>query len=121
MVSGILYSDPTGFDHWEILPGQGAYYNPHFIGKDGRRQVEGYCTTITTDLALSWLDERDDEKPFLLMCQHKAPHRTWAPELKHLKRYEDVDIPEPPTLFDAWENRSETLAGNAMSIDKHFY
>jgi len=116
-----LNSDPTGFDHWEILPGQGAYYNPQFIGKDGRRQIEGYCTTITTDLALNWLKKRDDEKPFLLMCQHKAPHRTWAPELKHLNRYEGVDIPEPATLFDAWDNRSETLAGNAMSIDKHFY
>ena len=116
-----LNSDPTGFDHWEILPGQGSYYNPLFIGKNGRRQIEGYCTTITTDLALDWLTQRDDEKPFLLMCQHKAPHRTWAPELKHLKRYEDVDIPEPATLFDEWANRSETLAGNAMSIDKHFY
>ncbi|MDA1164061.1 MAG: sulfatase [Planctomycetota bacterium] len=116
-----LNSDPTGFDHWEILPGQGSYYNPQFIGKNGRRQIEGYCTTITTDLALDWLKNRDDEKPFLLMCQHKAPHRTWAPELKHLNNYEDVDIPEPATLFDAWDNRSETLAGNAMSIDKHFY
>jgi arylsulfatase A-like enzyme len=116
-----LNSDPTGFDHWEILPGQGAYYNPQFIGKNGRRQIEGYCTTITTDLALDWLKQRDEEKPFLLMCQHKAPHRTWAPELKHLQRYEDTDIPEPATLFDAWDNRSETLAGNAMSIDKHFY
>lgn len=116
-----LNSDPTGFDHWEILPGQGSYYNPLFINPDGRRQIEGYCTTITTDLALEWLAERDSERPFLLMCQHKAPHRTWAPELKHLHRYADVDIPEPPTLFDDYRNRSSTLAGNAMSIDEHFY
>jgi arylsulfatase A-like enzyme len=116
-----LNSDPTGFDHWEILPGQGSYYNPQFIGQNGRRQIEGYCTTITKDLALDWLKKRDADKPFLLMCQHKAPHRTWAPELKHLRKYDDVEIPEPATLFDAWGNRSETLAGNAMSIDKHFY
>ena len=116
-----LNSDPTGFDHWEILPGQGSYYNPQFIGQNGPRKIEGYCTTITTDLALDWLGKRDADKPFLLMCQHKAPHRTWAPELKHLNNYEDVDIPEPATLFDEWDNRSETLAGNAMSIDKHFY
>lgn len=116
-----LNSNPTGFDHWEILPGQGSYYNPVFIGKDGRRRIEGYCTTITTDLALDWLKQRDDDKPFLLMCQHKAPHRTWAPELKHLNRYADADIPEPATLFDNWKGRSETLAGNAMSIDRHFY
>jgi N-acetylglucosamine-6-sulfatase len=116
-----LNSNPTGFDHWDILPGQGSYYNPVMINKDGRRRIEGYCTTITTDLAIDWLKQRDGEKPFLLMCQHKAPHRTWAPELKHLNNYADEDIPEPATLFDNWENRSPTLAGNAMSIDRHFY
>ncbi|HIF33998.1 MAG TPA: DUF4976 domain-containing protein [Planctomycetaceae bacterium] len=116
-----LNSDPTGFDHWEILPGQGSYYNPVFIGKEGRRKIDGYCTTITTDLALDWLKQRDSKKPFLLMCQHKAPHRTWAPELKHLNNYADRDIPEPSTLFDNWDHRSKTLAGNAMSIDRHFY
>ncbi|MFP6764883.1 MAG: sulfatase [Planctomycetaceae bacterium] len=116
-----LNSNPTGFDHWEVLPGQGSYYNPVFISEQGRRRIEGYCTTITTDLALDWLKQRDTDKPFLLMCQHKAPHRTWAPELKHLQRYADRDIPEPDTLFDDWKNRSETLARNAMSIDRHFY
>lgn len=116
-----LNSNPTGFDHWEILPGQGSYYNPVFLNETGRRKIEGYCTTITTDLALDWLKGRKKEKPFLLMCQHKAPHRTWAPDLKHLHKYADKEIPEPPTLFDNYENRSETLAGNAMSIDRHFY
>jgi N-acetylglucosamine-6-sulfatase len=116
-----LNSEPTGFDYWDILPGQGAYYNPDFIGQNGKRRIEGYCTTITTDLALQWLDDREKDRPFLLMCQHKAPHRTWAPELKHLDRYAARDIPEPPTLFDDWKDRSETLAGNAMSIDRHFY
>ena len=116
-----LRSKPTGFDHWEVLPGQGSYYNPVFLNKDGRKKYEGYCTTLTTDFALEWLEQRDANKPFLLMCQHKAPHRTWAPELKHLHKYADVDIPEPATLFDDYKNRSSTLAGNAMSIDKHFY
>lgn len=116
-----LNSEPTGFDHWDILPGQGSYYNPVMIGKDGRRRIEGYCTNIVTDLALNWLKDRDTDRPFLLMCQHKAPHRTWAPDLKHVNKYADVDIPEPATLFDNWQNRSETLAKNAMSIDKHFY
>ncbi|MFT5496844.1 MAG: arylsulfatase A-like enzyme [Kiritimatiellia bacterium] len=116
-----LGSDPTGFTYWDILPGQGAYYNPDFIGMNGKRRIEGYCTTITTDLALEWLEQQKDDKPFLLMCQYKAPHRTWAPDLKHLDKYADIDIPEPDTLFDTWENRSPMLAKNAMSIDKHFY
>ncbi|MCH8216954.1 MAG: sulfatase [Planctomycetes bacterium] len=116
-----LISEPTGFTHWDILPGQGSYYNPDFINKQGKRRIEGYCTTITTDLALDWLKRRDADQPFLLMCQYKAPHRTWAPDLKHVNRYADRDIPEPETLFDDWQNRSATLAGNAMSIDRHFY
>lgn len=116
-----LNSDPTGFDHWDILPGQGSYYNPDFINASGKRRIEGYCTTITTDLAIDWLQKREADKPFVLMCQHKAPHRTWAPDLKYLDRYTDHDIPEPATLFDDWQGRSSTLAGNAMSIDRHFY
>lgn len=118
-----LKSDPTGFDYWEIVPGQGSYYNPDFYtseGQDQAKRYEGYVTDITTDLGLKWLEERDKDKPFLLMCQQKAPHRTWAPNLKHLYNYEDAPVPEPPTLFDDWTGRSETLAGNEMSIKDHF-
>ena len=78
-----LGSDPQGFDYWDVLPGQGDYYNPVMKSADGRRQVEGYCTDIVTDLAINWLKEnRDSQKPFLLMCQHKAPHRCWMPALR---------------------------------------
>ena len=118
-----LGSDPTGFDYWEVVPGQGSYYNPDFYtsaGQDNKKRYEGYITDITTDLGLKWLDERDKDKPFLLMCQQKAPHRTWAPNLKHLYNYEDAPVPEPATLFDDWKNRSPTLAGNEMSIKDHF-
>ena len=112
-----LQSAPTGFDHWEVLSGQGAYYNPVFKTPQGKRRMEGYCTTITTDLALKWLQGRETQKPFLLMCQHKAPHRTWAPELKHLDRYVDEDIPEPSTLFDDWTGRSPVLANRPIKVD----
>ena len=61
-----LASDPTGFDHWFVLPGQGNYYNPDFLTPEGRQRVEGYVTDVTTDRALQWLDERDREKPFIL-------------------------------------------------------
>lgn len=115
-----LKSDPTGFDHWEILPGQGSYYNPDFLTAVGKRRYEGYATDITTDLALDWLKHgRDGNKPFLLMCQHKAPHRTWAPGPNHLTMYDDVMIPEPPTLFDDYAHRSALLQANEMSIAGH--
>lgn len=116
-----LNSNPVGFDHWEILPGQGNYYNPVFVQMDGKRQrFEGYVTDLTTDKAIAWLDQRDDSKPFFLMCQHKAPHRTFAPALRHLGAFDDVEIPEPDNLFDDYAHRSRTLAQNEMEIDRHF-
>jgi len=115
-----LKVNPVGFDYWDILPGQGSYYNPDFISEKGRRRVEGYNTDIVTDLALGWLkNEESEDKPFMLMCQYKAPHRTWAPGPDHLNMYDDVTIPEPPTLFDDYSNRSEFLKENEMSIAGH--
>jgi len=84
-----LNSDPQGFDYWDVLPGQGDYYNPVLINAEGKRQVEGYCTDIVTDLAIEWLDEqRESGAPWMLMCQHKAPHRNWMPALRHLDLYD---------------------------------
>jgi len=115
-----LKSDPTGFNHWEILPGQGHYYNPDFYSAEGKTHREGYVTDIITDLSLDWLDnQRDTEKPFVLMCQHKAPHRTWAPGPDHLTLYDDVEIPEPSNLFDDFSNRAQVLTENEMMIAKH--
>jgi arylsulfatase A-like enzyme/lysophospholipase L1-like esterase len=114
-----LVSQPTGFDHWEILPGQGSYYNPDFISAQGKSKVEGYCTDIITDKAISWLEQRDKSKPFLLMCQHKAPHRNWSPAPRHLGLYKDLTFPEPPSLFDNYSGRSTTLAEQQMTVSRH--
>jgi len=118
-----LYSDPVGFDHYEILPGQGRYMHPDFVQMDGTdRRETGYVTDVITDKALKWLKEdRDEKKPFLLMCQHKAPHRNWIPAPRHYDLFKDVKIPEPDTLFDDYSNRSEALKEQTMSIEKHFY
>ncbi len=114
-----LGSDPKGFDHWDILPGQGAYYNPELIREDGRRTIEGHCTDVVTDLALEWLDERQaagPDEPWLLMCQHKAPHRTWMPAPRHLDLWADVDVPEPATLFDPHADDASGGRSCEMSI-----
>ncbi|MEE2712157.1 MAG: sulfatase [Planctomycetota bacterium] len=116
-----LSSDPQGFDHWEVLPGQGDYYNPALLSAKGKRQVEGYCTDIVTDLATEWLDNRDKSKPFMLMCQHKAPHRTWMPPLRHLSLYDDVTVPEPATLFDDWKDNASPARNQEMEIDRHMH
>ncbi len=117
-----LKSDPQGFDHYAVMPGQ-AYYNSNFIMPDGEdKRIEGYCTDIITDLALDWLkDGRDKDRPFLLMCHHNAPHRTWMPGPQELGLFRDKDIPEPDTLFDDYEGRGPAAAQQAMEIDRHLY
>jgi len=114
-----LSSDPRGFDHWQILPGQGQYYNPDFKTSAGRKRIDGHCTDIVTDLALEWLKGRDSDRPFMLMCQHKAPHRTWMPAIRHLSLYNDIKIPEPPTLFDRWTDNASPARHQEMEIDGH--
>ena len=114
-----LGSEPTGFDHWDILPGQGSYYNPDFINPDGPYREQGYVTEIITDKAIEWLDtQRDADRPFMLMVQHKAPHREWSPSLKYLHLFDDVTIPEPDTLFDDYTGRGTAVHEQDMSIEK---
>lgn len=115
-----LKSEPVGFDFWKVLPGQGQYYNPDFRTPDGRERIEGYVTDIVTDVSLEWLKNgRDKNKPFMLMTQHKAPHRAWLPGPNHLTMYDDVDILEPETLFDDYSNRASGAAIQEMEIDRH--
>ena len=102
-----LVSTPTGFDHFEIIPGQGEYYNPTFITMDGKRHNEnGYLTNILTDKAIAWLkDQQKTDKPFALFLHEKACHRDWLPELKYLHEYEDVMFKIPENFDDDWEGR----------------
>src|SRR5262245_49681244 len=95
-----LVSDPTGFDYSHILPVQGVYSNPPMIENGHQVRHQGYTADIITELSLKWLNGRDRSKPFLLMCQHKSPHREWSPPLRYLGHDNDRKYPEPPTLFD---------------------
>lgn len=109
---------PTkGFDYIDILPGQGSYYNPLFINKEGQYQLEGYTTDIITDKAISWIDSvKTDDQPFMLFLGHKSPHRPWQPGPDELGMYEGVEIPEPATLFDDYSGNREVASLNYMSI-----
>jgi arylsulfatase A-like enzyme len=113
-----LISNPTGFDHWQILPGQGVYYNPPMIRNGDRVEEQGYVTDIITDRSIDWLKQRDKSKPFLLMAQHKAPHREWAPALRHLGHDNDRKYPEPETLFDDYAGRGLAVRDQDMTIEK---
>ena len=117
-----LVTQPTGFDYWEILPGQGSYVNPDFIQMDGTtKRFPGYVTDLITDKTLDWLKHgRDKSKPFVIMSQHKAPHRNWMPAQRHYKLFDGIDLPEPETLFDDYANRSVALKQQKMTIANDF-
>ena len=113
-----LTSEPTGFDHWDILIGQGDYYNPTFIRNGEKIQREGYATNVTTDLALDWLESgRDASKPFCLLLHHKAPHRTWMPDTCDFELFADSNFPLPATFYDNYDGR-EAAQIQKMSISK---
>ena len=114
-----LKSSPTGFDYWNILPGQGAYHNPAFIEMGENKKYTGYVTDLITDFCLDWLKNRTSEKPFCLMYHHKAPHRRWQLDEKHAKMYEDVDIPVPETFNDDYKTRSDAARQQEMTIERH--
>ncbi len=110
--------DPTGFDYWNVLPGQGLYHNPVMIEMGEEKVREGYVTDLITDFSLDWLRQRDQDKPFCMMVHHKAPHRNWEPDDKHADMYEDEDIPEPVTFNDDYANRAKAAAAAKMRIDR---
>ena len=114
-----LKSDPTGFDYWNVFPGQGAYHDPVMIEMGQRRQHTGYATDIVTDFSIDWLEDHATDQPFCLLLQHKAPHRRWEPDEEHARQFADVTIPEPPTLFDDWSTRSRAAFEQWMSIADH--
>ena len=114
-----LESLPTGFDFWEIVPGQGSYYQPDFIEMNGKTHKEqGYLTNIITDKSLDWMsNKRDKAKPFALFIHHKAMHRNWMAEQKYLSLYEDSVFPLPDTYYDDYAGRP-AAAAQEMSIIK---
>ncbi|MBK1792749.1 sulfatase family protein [Persicirhabdus sediminis] len=109
----------TEFDYHKTLTGyggQGRYYQPLFINHDGQEvQETGYSTDLITDYSIEWMENRDKTKPFLMMCQYKAPHTNVMPALRHLREFKE-DIPVPDTYFDNFDGRSEYLKHTWMSM-----
>lgn len=98
--------EPTGFDYWSVLPGQGSYHDPEFIGPNGTAEEEGYATDIITNKCMDFIQRRDRDRPFFVMCHHKAPHRSWECHDKHKSLYRDK-IQLPDTFTDDYKNRAK--------------
>ena len=115
-----LKSEPTGFDYWKVLKGQGTYYNPLIVDSLGESNITGYVTDIITDLAIEKLENRDKNKPFAMLVHHKAPHRNWMPNLKYLGTFKDRKFPLPETFYDDYSTRTAAARESDMRIDDMF-
>ena len=108
------------FDYHKTLTasgGQGRYYNPAFVAHNGEIVVEeGYSTDIIASESIEWMKQRDKTKPFLMMCQFKAPHTNVMPPIRNLGMYEDEDIPIPDTYFDDYANRTDYVQHSWMKM-----
>jgi len=113
-----LKSQPTGFDYWNVLPGQGDYYNPDFIKQGMDTTYNGYVTEIITELSIDWLKHRDEDLPFCLMMHHKAPHRSWMPALKNLELFDDMDFVLPENFYDEYKGK-EALKVQKLTVKDH--
>ncbi|MEE4311892.1 MAG: sulfatase [candidate division KSB1 bacterium] len=112
-----LKTDPTGFDEWRILIGQGEYYNPVFDENGKKNKYTGYVTDLITDFAIESLEKRKGDKPFCMMIHHKAPHRNWMPNSKYFDAFKDTEIPLPDNYFDDYEGRSEAAKSADMRVE----
>jgi arylsulfatase A-like enzyme len=108
--------DPRGFDRWAVLEEHGTYHDPEFLTPDGRFTREGYTTDVITDQALEWLGERDRERPFCMLIQHKAPHREWEYAERHASLYARGEMAEPDTLRDDYVGRGSPAHEATMTI-----
>lgn len=100
-----LHIEPTAFDYYKVLPGQGKYFDPAFHEKgkgqwpNNKVQTEGHSTDVITDLSIEYIRGLDKSKPFFLMHHYKAPHDFF----EFAPRYEDflakTEIPEPARLY----------------------
>ncbi len=113
-----LKMEPSGFDYWNILPGQGKYFNPVLKEKGGFQKIyKGHSTDIISNLTIDWLGGRKKDKPFFLMCHFKAPHEPWEYP-KRLKDYlSDVEIPEPESLWEDMSHRSDGSKEYGFTIE----
>lgn len=113
--------DPQGFDYWDVLIGQGEYHDPTFLSEEGLRTEPGYATDIITDLSLRWvesLEGLEEDAPWCVLVNHKAPHRPWQPDAKHAELYTDP-IPVPATFADDYATRTSSARRAAMRIAEH--
>ncbi len=116
-----LYSDPTGFDHWDVIDNvleQGTYYNASFRSPAGIENATGYVADLVTEKAITWLAQAHmSDKPFFLLYSHKTPHRDWLPGPEELRNWDEkARFAEPDSLFRDLDGLSQARREARMRI-----
>jgi len=113
-----LHAEPTGFDWYNVLPGQGRYHNPELIEKGmwgnnprlpakNKKVYPGHSTDIIAGQALNFIKNRNPSKPFFLMCHFKAPHRNWICADRFKDKWKDTKMPMPANLLDTYVGKGQ--------------
>ena len=103
-----LKKEPAAFDYYNVLPGQGDYFDPIFRirgdkkwGKNTEQHKGKHSSDAITDVSLEWLKNgRDKTKPFFLMHHFKAPHDMFENAKRYDSYLENIEIPEPGNLHN---------------------
>ncbi|MBI1895688.1 MAG: sulfatase, partial [Acidobacteria bacterium] len=111
-----IATDPTGFDQWCILPGQGIYHDPVMIANGARIRLRGHVEDVIADQALETLRSRPKNQPFCLLYQCKSSHRAWQPAERFANAFENVNIPEPKLFDVGLEGRPQSIRHTDMQI-----
>ena len=112
-----LKAEPRGFDRYEIMTGQGTYYNPILhTGTDTVRHT-GYTNDVISDRAIDWMRaRRSSDKPLLMMVHFNAAHRYWDPGPEQLGLFADTVLAEPATFRDDGSGRAFRTRDAEMTI-----
>jgi len=119
-----LVEQPEGFDYFNVLPGQGSYWDPILKEKEGWRDghdasggttYPGFSTDVIADLTIEHLKNRDPGKPFLMFCNFKATHEPFDYPERFASLYANEEIPEPESLLDfGKETTGRTFGGQIL-------
>lgn len=116
-----LGSEPKGFSTYtyhNTHGQQGRYWNPIYNQNGTNKEIKGYATNTTTDLALDWMkNKRDTLAPFLMLLQYKAPHRPWSPDVKYQHAWDGITMPFPETFNDDYKGRELTAGNTEMTME----
>lgn len=122
-----LKKEPSGFDHYMVLPGQGRYHDPLLKvkgqepwqdGGAGGTIYPGFSADVIGDQSVKWLSQRKDKtQPFLLMTHFKATHEPFDYPARHRDLFQDMEIEEPASLYDTGPTTNQrSFIGQSLDV-----